>query len=76
VYGKAWERLCIQATPNVEKVLGGARQADAIVRLAGQSVKADWTTFAQLEAHAARPTYQIGPWVFFLGGGMPSGWLK
>lgn len=74
VYGKCWEQLCIQSTPNVVQALGGARQPDALIRLGGQAVKTDWTTFAQLEAHLARSYYQRGPWIMFLGSGAPKGW--
>jgi RHS repeat-associated protein len=59
VWGKAFELFSVQATPNLVRQLGGANQADAIIRVGNQSVNVDWTTWGSLEQHLERSYYQL-----------------
>jgi len=42
----------------LERVLGGAYQADAVIRLGRQAVNVDWTTLGKLAEHLERPYLQ------------------
>lgn len=74
VFGKVWERLCIQNTPNLVNSLGGAGQPDAEVRIGSQLVKFEWTTWLQFAKHLDRQYYLRGPWLVFLNEGPQPGW--
>ena len=55
---------------NLEKVLGGAYQTDAIIRLGKQAVNVDWTTLGQLAEHLER-SYLQRAFIIFVHPGLP-----
>jgi len=69
-FGKAFELRAGQQLPNLEKVLGGAYQTDAIIRLGKQAVNVDWTTLGQLAEHLER-SYLQRAFIIFVHPGLP-----
>lgn len=74
VFGKAWERLSVQATSGVVMSNQPGAHPDAIVKVGNQLVKIDWTMAAGLASHLDRSYYQVGPFIIYLHTAAPKGW--